>query len=184
MKRLMAIFGAPLLAVVMTLAALGLLPQGVAAVGEPQSGTVNSIQNYTMLATTAITTDTTTYGGSQHLQHWNSVDLFVTADVSGTATITVTPQVSADDSNWSDAFYTYVANTLAETTSVLTSSGVTTATSTVSSSGTPTDQTYQVVMTADGTEHIRLPMAGRYLRAKVEVAGWLTPTIIAVARNN
>lgn len=165
MRKLLTVASAPLLALVMILAALGFLPQGAAAIGEPPAGTVNSVQNYEMYAATAIITDGTYYGDAQHWQQWNSVDVFVTVDVTGTATLTVTPQVSADGTNFADAYHTYL-------------------TWTDDATATVTEADYQVVMTADGTEYIRLPMAGRYMRAKVEVSGDLTPTITAVTRNN
>jgi hypothetical protein len=184
MKRLMNISAALLLAVVMIVGVMGLLPEGAAAIGEPPAGTTASIQNYTLVPSTVITEDGTTYSDAQQFLFWNAVDLFVTADLTTSTEITITAQVSADGTNFADATYTYAAETLAETTSVVTSTDGLTASSTVSSSSTPTEQTYQIVLRADGTDYIRLPMAGQYLRVSIEASGDVTPTVIATMRNN
>lgn len=187
MKRLLMITSPALLALAMILAALGLLPRAVAAVGEPPAGTTQSIQNYTLFATQQITSPgetTTTNGTAQHVQYWNAADIFINADVDTDGIITVTAQLSADNSNFVDAAYTYLADTLIETVTVLTSTGLTTATATLSNSSTPTEQTYQVVLSADGTDYLRLPIAGQYLRVSLAYTGTVTPTVITTLRNN
>ena len=76
---------------------------------------------------------------------WGAVDIFVTADVSGTATLTATAQVSADGVNWTDADYEYWTG---------------------SAIGT---RTQQRVQTADGTEYMTVKLAGEYWRVNMAV---------------
>jgi len=83
----------------------------------------------------------------------------VTADVDSGATLMIAPQVSADGTNYTDADYEYV------------SSGIAT-------------QTYSRTLSADGTEYLRIPMAGEYLRVKMVTTGTLTVTVKATMRNN
>lgn len=160
MKRFLTLAGGPVLAIVMVLAALGLLPQGAAAVGEPPAGTTQSIQTYVLYASQVITEDGTIYSDGRQFLFWNAADLFVTADVGSSAVVTVTAQVSPDDTNYADLDYEYV-----DADELLT-------------------QTYQRVLSADGTEVMRLPMAGEYLRVSIETTGTVTPTIQATMRNN
>lgn len=160
MKRLTAVIGAPLLAVMMLLVALGILPQSAAAVGEPPAGTTQSIQNYTLYAAQVITVNGTIYSDARNFQFWNSADVFVTADVASGGVVTVTAQASADGTNFADADYEY-----ADADSLNT-------------------QAYQRVLSADGTDYMRLPMAGQYLRVSIATTGTVTPTIIVTMRNN
>jgi hypothetical protein len=187
-KRFLSVFG-------LVAALVMILVGGVRASdpGEPQPGTVRGLSGpHTFYAAASgITTTTYTdspkniYGQDVSLMWlYHSADIFVTADVSGTDVITVTPQFFPDASNWADATYTYVANTLASTTSVITSTGLTTATTTTSSSSTPTEATHRVVMSADGTDYLRIPLAGKYVRFKIETSGTVTPTIKALFRND
>lgn len=196
-----------ILIAVLVMAAVYLPISALAEGGEPLPGTVVGVGTYTYYPSTASTISGTgeivsaaprTIRGlnMNHVRDFNSADVFVTLDISGTGTITVTPQVSADQSDWTDATYTYIADTLAQTTvqttTVLTSTGVTTATSTLnnslSSSSTPTEQTYQIVLSADGTDYLRMPIAGEYLRFTIDYSfattGTITPTIKASLRNN
>ena len=111
-------------------------------------------------------------------------DVFVTADVmgAGTPTFIITPQLSIDAgvNGWADASYVWVNNT----TSVVTSTGVLTA----SSASALTESTYRVTLTADGTKYFRMPIVGEYLRFKFSVTGLttdiLTPTIKVMLRND
>lgn len=64
---------------------------------------------------------------------WKSVDIFVTGDVSGTAWLTATAQVSADGINWTAADYEYWTG---------------------SAIGTKTQQR---VISADGAEYMTVP---------------------------
>lgn len=159
----------------------------------PQPGTVKGLSGpYTFINSASGITQTTytdspkTVYGTDVSLHWlyHSVDVFVTADVSGTDTITVTPQLSADASNWADVTYTYIANSLTSSTTVITSTGLTTATTTTSSSDIPTEQTYQIVLSSDTTDYLRIPLAGKYVRFKIETGGTVTPTIKALFRND
>jgi hypothetical protein len=187
---------------VFALAAL-LVAGGTAAAGpgDPQPATVRGIESYTMYSSGSIVTATTTlYGGNQsgeadRYTNYNGLDVFVTADISGTRTTTVTMQYSADGTNWVDASYEYVGTPLNYSTTVTastTSTTTATTTSTVSTSGTPTvyEDEYQIVLSADGTDFLQMPVTGLYVRPKIEVGGTITQnrgltlTITAIARNN
>ena len=156
---------------VFALAAL-MFGAGTAAAGpgDPQAGTVQGVGSYTMYSSGSIVTATTTlYGGAQtgeatRFTNFNALDVFVTGDISGTRTATVTMQYSADGT-----------------------------TSTVSTSGTPTvyEDEYQMVLSADGTDFVQMPVAGLYVRPKIELSGavsgdtnGITLTVTAIARNN
>lgn len=160
MKRLLTILSGPLLALVMVLAALGILPHAVAAVGEPPAGTTASIQTYTLYDTAVITTNGTIYSTGQQFQYWNAADVFVTADVASGGVVTVTAQVSSDNTNYANLDYEY-----ADADEVAT-------------------RTYQRVLSADGTEVMRIPMAGEYLRVSLATTGTVTPTVQTTMRNN
>lgn len=86
-------------------------------------------------------------------------DVFVTADVGSSAVLTATVQVSADQSNWANADYEYA-----------TSSAIAT-------------QGFVRTLSADGTEYMRIPLAGEYLRLSLTVSGTVTPTIKITYRN-
>jgi len=138
-------------------------------VSEPQTGTVNAVRGpHTFYAPgsgiteTAYTASPRTEYGEDVSVAWlyNAVDVFVTADVSGTDTLTVTPQFSADAANWADAYFETVSGT------------------------TVTAQTYRAALSTDGTAYLRLPVAGKYMRFKVETSGTVTPTIRALFKNN
>lgn len=174
---------------------MGLLLAGSVAAsqpGEPQPGTVqglrgpNAFWNGSVVTTTTYTSAPNTVFGSDVSLVWmyNSADIFVTADITPSGRITVTPQLSVDQSNWTDATYTYVADTLASTTSIITSTGEMTATTTTAMSSAVTEATYQIVLTADGTDYLRMPLAGKYMRFKIENSGNVTPTISVLLRNN
>lgn len=89
---------------------------------------------------------------------WKTVDVFVTADVASSGTLTATVQVSADGTNWADADYEYWTG---------------------SAIGT---RTQQRVMTADGTEVITLPLAGERWRVKLTTTAPVTTTVMATLR--
>jgi|GEM_PF-5838319 len=168
--------------------------------GDPGPGTVVGIKTVEFAdGATAIEATTYYLGGSStgyNAQYWHSADVFVTADISGTNTITVTPQWSADGTNWVDAKYKaegwvlpldYTA-TLTNTSGV---TSTTTATSTYTfagSTGTRVNEwvTYQIVISADGSDYVAVPMHGNYLRLKAELlsAVVVTPTIQVVLRND
>ena len=89
---------------------------------------------------------------------WKSLDIFVTGDVSGTATLTATAQVSADGVNWTAADYEYWTG---------------------SAIGTKTQQR---VLSADGSEYMTVPLAGEYWRVSVQTTGGVTATVKATLR--
>ncbi len=188
-KRLLVVL---LLFLVMGAALVSSVGAG-AGPGEPLPGTVRGLAGpYTFYNASSGITETTYTSQPKMVQGqdvsiiwlYHSADIFVTADVSGTDTITVTPQVSVDGTNWTDITYTYVADTLAQTTTVLTSTGTTTATSTTSMSSAVTEGIERVVLSTDTTDYLRIALAGRYLRFKIETSGTVTPTIKVLLRND
>lgn len=136
----------------------------------PDPGSVKGWVTYTLYPTTYISGTGTTYSASPRqvsgldaskVAEWNAVDVFLTADISGTTTITLTPQFSPDQSNWADAYWYSISGT------------------------TVTAQPYQIVLSADGTNYLRLPVSGEYMRMKMATSGnGVTTTIKATYRNN
>jgi len=129
------------------------------------------------------------------VQFWHEAELFVTADVTGTNTITITPQWSADNTNWVDAKFLSEGWVLplSHSTTITNASGVTnttTSTHTISFASSTASRssewvTYQVAISADGSDAIAFPIRGRYLRFKTEVLDTIniTPTMYAVLKN-
>lgn len=144
----------------------------VVAVGEPLPGTVQGIATYTYVHASAATTGTT-YSDAPLVMSsgldvsrvgvWQAADLFVTADVEPGGALTATVQMSPDQENWADLTYVYPSG---------------------SSPVTLTEQPYQAVLTADGTRLLRVPIAGEYMRVKLERVGTVTATVKATLRNN
>lgn len=162
MERLARILAGPVLAGVIALAGFGFLglAQLARAVGEPPAGTVQSVQTYT-LYDASITQDGTVYSTGQRFQFYNAGDVFITvADLQASGTVTITAQASPDDSNYANLDYEY-----ADADALLT-------------------QPYRRVMTADGTEIMRLPMVGEYLRVSIWTSSTVTMTVQATMRNN
>ena len=140
-------------------------------------------------------------------RNWNAADAFVVVSGYDTGeTITVTAQWSPDQTNWVDAQYvsegwvlplTY-SGEMTNTSTLTNSSGVTSTTTTTQtltasetntfsgSTGTRVNETvyHRVVPSADGTYVMRFPIAGMYLRYKLEYSGSLTATIKTTYRNN
>jgi len=190
LKRSLTLVGLCVLALVIGLAGSVAASQP----GEPLPGTVVGLRgpdtfwNGAVVAGSTVTytsSPKTIFGADVSLTWlYHSADVFVTVDITPSATITVTPQYSADASNWVDATYTYIADTLASTTAVITSTGLTTATTTTSVSSTPTEATYQIVLSADSSDYLRVPLAGKYLRFKIEHDDTVTPTVKVLFRND
>jgi hypothetical protein len=90
---------------------------------------------------------------------WSGADVFVTIDGTGTFTLTATVQVSADGTNWATADYEYATDSTIATQSIART------------------------MTADGTEFMRVPLAGEYLRVQLAATGNITPTVKTTYRN-
>lgn len=129
--------------------------------GAPDLTGVAQSQTYTFINARVLTSSTTiTYSTSPlRLAYWAVADVFVTGDVSGTTAFTVTPQYSADNVNWVNATYTYIAT------------------------GTLTTVTPQIVINSDTTSFMRIPMAGEYLRFRVDNSGSVTVTVKATMKN-
>lgn len=89
---------------------------------------------------------------------WGSVDIFVTADISGTGVLTATAQVSADGVNWTNADYEYWNGSAVAT------------------------KVQQRVLSADGTEYISMPLAGEYWRVNLAATEGVTTTVKATLR--
>jgi hypothetical protein len=178
MRYLHGIGAALVLALVVVGLALSVAQtQPAAAIGEPPAGSVSGYVSYTLYPATALTTDDTTYSSSPRtfagedvsmVAEFNSVDICSTVDISGTGTITVTPQFTnygdnrATNRYWADADYDY-----------WTSSAV-------------SAETYQSVLSADGADCIRAPVIGEYLRLKIEhtTTDTITPSVRVTLRNN
>lgn len=160
MQKLKYLGSVALLVAAIVAGVFGLMPAGAKAIGEPPAGTANSVQSYTLYPSEVITVDGTIYSDAQNLAYWNAAEIFITADVASGALITVTAQVSADGTNFADADYEW------------------------GDSDSVNTQAYVRVLSADGTEYMRLPMAGEWLRVSIGTYGTVTPTIMATMRNN
>lgn len=166
MKRNLGLVGLMLLTFVLVLAG------GVAAssAGEPDPGTVQGVRgpsvfwNGTAIAGTTVTYTTvpkTIYGTDVSvIWMYHSADVFLTADVTTGKNITVTPQLSADGTNWADVNYNYVTDSAVA------------------------EATQKITMSADGTDYTRVTLAGKYLRFKIEHNAAVTPTITVLLRND
>lgn len=170
--------------------------------GDPSPGTVVGVKTVEFAAGSTAIAATTYYYGSGNgttgldTRFWHSADLFVTADISGTNTITVTPQWSADGSNWVSAKYksegwvlplshsTTITNASGVTNTTTSTHTITFASSTASRSSE--DVTYRLAISADGSDAIAFPIRGTYLRLMAEVASAvnITPTINVILRND
>jgi len=125
------------------------------------------------------------------LTTYETVDIFATIDISGSGYVTVTPQFSADQSNWVDATRTAegfvlplsYSNTLTNSSGVTNTTTSTATTSFSGSSGTRVTEevTYEAALTADGTDYVAdVPTVGQYMRLKIEYSGTVTITSQAV----
>jgi hypothetical protein len=148
---------------IIALFALGLsFVSPVAAVGEPGAGTVIGSRVGALYPATALTGSGTvqsasprTVGGVDlsNVRYYYAVDLFVTADFASTGTLTATVQLSADGTNWADAYQ-------------LIDSGTSTA-----------SVPYRVVITGDGTQYLTLPVSGQFVRVSLQRTAAVTPTV-------
>lgn len=187
------------LALVLGLLVVALGPVWAGGAGDPDPGTVVGIRTVEFAAGTVGITTTSYYDDSTgyDTRWWQSADVFVTADVQDTNTITITPQWSADATNWVDAKYKAEGWVLPldYSVTITNSSGVTNTTTTSSThefagtTGTRVSEwvTYQMALTADGSDLLAIPLRGNYLRLKAEVLTTtyrITPTISVVLRND
>lgn len=154
---------------------------------EPPGGSVKTADVFTIVNAGYYTTTGTHYGTTNlRYIYYNSMDLFVTIDLKTTGSVTVTPQYSADGVNYVDASYTAEGWVLPQTTVLTKTSTATFASGTATrvSESVP----YRVVLSADGTDVVRIPMVGKYMRPKIQLSGGITNgvtvTVQAVARNN
>lgn len=86
---------------------------------------------------------------------YESVDVFLTTDLTGSTWVTATAQVSADGTNWADAKQDY-----------WTGSAIAQATKARS-------------LSADGTTYMSVPLSGEYWRVSIQTTGTATNTIKA-----
>jgi hypothetical protein len=159
-----------ILSVVMLAMLLLALSVGLAAAdsgsGDPPPSKVTAYATYTFyngLITTSgvINTDSPLRAvglDASKAVFWANADVFVTADVSGTATITVTPQFSNDAANWASGYWNTV------------------------SGSTVTAQPYRVIFNSTGSNYLRVPMVGEYIRFRIESSASVTRTVIATVR--
>lgn len=206
MKKLVSLLFAGLLTVGLTLA----MQHSVNA-QEVFPGTVTGTASQTLLASRAVTGTGSLTSDVVNVANWYAGDVFVSVDISGTGTVTVTPQFAVNGSHWSNAKITYASWSLTSappatvstsaavtTTSSITSTGYTTTTNVITITNTVTQTaefdvsgasaiasvTQQIVLSADGADYARVPVAGNQMRVKVEWSGVVTPTIDLLLRNN
>lgn len=161
MKRVTAVFAS----LMILLAALVLMQPAVmpaAAQDAPSSQMTVDVLSATYIATDTVNTARPNVDSAgrdvSKTAGWESVDIFVTGAVSGTATLTATAQVSADGTNWTNANYEYWTGTAIGT------------------------KTQQRVLSADGTVYMSVPLAGEYWRVSVQTTGGVTTTVKATLR--
>jgi hypothetical protein len=132
-----------------------------AQVVDPPPGRVSDVRTFVLLAPTATTQGvaaSTWYTSASPLddagtadasliERWQAVDLFITADVSGTTYFTLTPQFSADQVNWANGTARVISGT------------------------TPSNVSYTITGSADGTSYLRMPLYGRWMRVLLQVSG-------------
>lgn len=148
------------------------------------AATVIGRQSVTMLdGATAYTT--TTYTSAYLVGVYGEVALQINDDVSGTNTITVTPQFSMESvcssaTDWVDAAVTavYPAETASVTVSTLNTNTLTT-TLTTTNALTFDTVDVQFTVTGDDAETVRLAVSGNCMRVKLETATTFTPTLYA-----
>ncbi len=166
MKNLRVLLLVTMLVTVMLMALGGSLAFADSGSGDPQIGKPVGWASYTFY-NAQLTSNATQYSASpltrsgldlSKVVQWGVAEVFVTADVSGTATVTVTPQLSNDATNWVSAYWNTISGT------------------------TVTAQPYRIVLSADGGNYLRLPVAGEYLRFKIESSATSSQTVTTTVR--
>lgn len=161
-----ALVAAPLILLLVALLVLTSVPTH--AVSEPVPGTVQNTATYQYLSR-VITNGVTVYSpvplaagnlDASVIDVWNSADVFMNAALGSGAAVTVTPQLSADCSNYASARFDTVI------------------------SGTVQSIGYQLVGTSAGTQYMRMPLAGRCMRFAVASTGTVTVSVFATLKNN
>jgi hypothetical protein len=135
--------------------------------GDPEPARVQSWSSYTFYNAAIVTTGTLNTASpliragidASRAVQWANADVFVTAAVSGTAVLTVTPQFSNDAVNWASAYWNTVSST------------------------TVTAQPYRIVLSANGSSYLRMPMAGEYVRFNIANTGYVTATVRVTFKN-
>ena len=152
----------------------------LAIASEPYPGTVNRTQTLLFFPETALDAAATTYSDAPQTLNgeditkigaWNSAEIFVSGQFTTNAWMTVTAQLSPDQSIWADA--EYVENAIA-----------TTGPSTDTTAGWyQTILPYRTILLTDGVKMFRVPLGGEFLRLKIETSDEITPTVWATLRN-
>jgi len=167
-------------ALAMVLLAALLLPLGQAQAQNPQPGTVVGIATYT-LAAGQLVSGTTGYSDSPQVlatgldvslvAAWQAADVFIDAVTGPTSTVTVTVQFSPDGALWVDGYELYPSWD-------------------VSGTATLNRLVYQTVVDAAdgsgaaGVDVLRVPIAGEYMRVKIDATAESTVTVKSTLRNN
>lgn len=150
-----------------------LLPaQSGKAEGDPLFNGQTKQLTVTLYPATALTSSGTVYSSSPRttvagrddssVNGWTQADVFIKTDIATSGTMTATVQFSPNGTDWATADYEYATG------------------STTGSIGT---QTHRRVMTVDGVELIRLPVAGERLRVMIQHTASMTPTVWVTYRN-
>lgn len=154
------------LLVMSVLSASGAAPQQV---GAPLPLTNNGQRTVVLYPATAIVTGTTNSSSPRLLAPgddasktagWANVDVFMSAAIGSGGVVTITPQFSADCSNWTNADFNYWTGSAVAQSS------------------------YQRVLNSSTTvEYASMPAAGECLRVQMVVTGGtVTPTVYATWR--
>lgn len=152
-------------------AVLGAMPRSAAAAPAAQVGGM-AARSVTLYGPTAVTTGTTFSAAplnvngidNARITNYAQADVFVWTDAGSSGTVTVTVQASPDEVNWVNL--TAVVHSF-NTTGTLTS----------------TSYIQRVVLAgASGAGLVRVPLAGEFLRVRLDVAGAVTPTVKATLR--
>ena len=170
-QKTAALLAVTALLLLVGMAAVSLLPQGAAAAPAAQFGAVTAPRTVTLYGPTAVTTGTTFSSAPLNVNgidnarttNYGRADVFISTGANSSGTLTVTVQVSADESTWADSTEMqqgFLTGTLVSAA-----------------------YTHRVVLTgASQAGTVRVPLAGEFLRVKVEAAGSITPTVKATYR--
>lgn len=149
--------------------AIGLMPNQATAAPAGQEIAPRTV---TLYGPTAVTTGTTyssaplTVNGRDlaRITNYKAADVFVSTDTGSSGTLTVTLQASADETTWANM--TEIVQTFSSTGTLFSNT-----------------YTYRVVLSgASASGLIRAPLAGEFVRVRVDAAGATTPTVKATFR--
>ncbi len=141
----------------------------VYAAGEPPPATTQRTNVYTYVDS-AVFDDGTDYSNPQltsqgdnpaRVGAWNEAIVYVTAEVSGGSDSLVTVEFSPDNEVFAEAYF-QVAD----------------------ADGDLITHSYAISVTADGTQYVRVPIQGEYLRLRYDTSGTITTTAKVFLRNN